>query len=72
LISAEQIKRIAREEKLAAGVVEKDYVLTWLLKGIYLANSDLRDNFVINRIFPKTFRSPETFYEDQNSQNSLS
>jgi predicted nucleotidyltransferase component of viral defense system len=47
LISAEQIRRIAREEKLAAGVVEKDYVLTWLLKGVYLVNSDLRNDFVL-------------------------
>jgi hypothetical protein len=51
LIWAEQIKRIAREEKLAAGVVEKDYVLTWLLKGIYLVNSDLRDNLFSREAF---------------------
>ena len=36
MISAEQIRRIAREEKLAVGVVEKDYVLTWLLKAVMM------------------------------------
>jgi hypothetical protein len=66
LISADQIKRIAREERLAAGVVEKDYVLTWLLKGIYLVNSNLRDNFVLKggtairkAYFPQTWRFSE-------------
>ena len=63
MISAEQIRRIAREEKLAAGVVEKDYVLTWLLKGVYLVNSDLRNDFVLKggtairkAYFPQTWR----------------
>ena len=66
MISADQIKRIAREERLAVGVVEKDYVLTWLLKGIYLVNSDLRDNFVLKggtairkAYFPQTWRFSE-------------
>jgi hypothetical protein len=36
LILAEQIRRIAREEKLTVGVVEKDYALT-LLSGIYVS-----------------------------------
>jgi hypothetical protein len=66
LISAERIRRIAREEKLAVGVVEKDYVLTWLLKGVYLVNSDLRNNFVLKggtairkAYFPQTWRFSE-------------
>jgi predicted nucleotidyltransferase component of viral defense system len=47
LILAEEIRRIAREEKLAAGVVEKDYALTWLLRGFYLVDSGLGDSFVL-------------------------
>jgi predicted nucleotidyltransferase component of viral defense system len=66
LISAEQIKRIAREEKLTAGVVEKDYALTWLLRGFYLVNSGLDDRFVLKGgtairkvYFPQTWRFSE-------------
>lgn len=44
MISPEQIKRIAKEEGLSTGVVEKDYAITWLLKGLYQKNSRLRDN----------------------------
>jgi len=66
LISAEQIRRIAREQKLAAGVVEKDYALTWLLNGFYLRNSGLDDSFVLKGgtairkvYFPQTWRFSE-------------
>jgi uncharacterized protein len=66
LISAEHIRRIAREEKLAAGVVEKDYALTWLLRGFYLVNSGLEDSFVLKGgtairkvYFPQTWRFSE-------------
>ncbi|WXG45698.1 MAG: nucleotidyl transferase AbiEii/AbiGii toxin family protein [Candidatus Atabeyarchaeum deiterrae] len=66
MISSEQIRRIAREEKLAAGVVEKDYALTWLLKGIYLMGSGLDDKFVLKGgtairkvYFPQTWRFSE-------------
>ena len=66
MISAEQIKRIAREEKLTAGVVEKDYALTWLLRGFYLVNSGLDDRFVLKGgtairkvYFPQTWRFSE-------------
>lgn len=47
LITAEQIRRRAREEKLAAGVIEKDYAITWLLRGIYQENSGLKDILVL-------------------------
>ena len=47
MISAEDIRRIAREEKLAAGIVEKDYAFTWLLKGFYLMDSGLDDRLVL-------------------------
>jgi hypothetical protein len=66
LITPDEIKRIAREEKLAAGVVEKDYALTWLLKGLYLKNSGLDDKLIlkggtaIRKIyFPQTWRFSE-------------
>lgn len=47
LIDAERIRSIARDEKMGAAVVEKDYALTWLLKGFYLKESQLRKNFVL-------------------------
>ena len=66
MISAEQIKRIAREEKLAVGIVEKDYALTWLLKGFYLMDSGLDDRLVLKGgtairkvYFPQAWRFSE-------------
>jgi len=66
LISAEDIRRIAREEKLAAGIVEKDYALTWLLKGFYLMDSGLDDRLVLKGgtairkvYFPQAWRFSE-------------
>lgn len=66
MISAEHIRRIAREEKLAVGVVEKDYALTWLLRGFFLVNSGLEDSFVLKGgtairkvYFPQTWRFSE-------------
>nr|MDO8100842.1 nucleotidyl transferase AbiEii/AbiGii toxin family protein [Candidatus Njordarchaeota archaeon] len=66
MISAEQIRRIAREEKLAAGVVEKDYALTWLLRGLSLRDSGLDDRFILKGgtairkvYFPRTWRFSE-------------
>ena len=47
MILAGEIRRIAREEKLAAGVVEKDYALSWLLRGFYLADQGLGDSIVL-------------------------
>jgi hypothetical protein len=47
LIGAERIRSIARDEKMGAATVEKDYALTWLLKGFYLKGSQLR-----NRVHP--------------------
>ncbi len=43
MITAEETKRLARGQGLAAGVLEKDYALTWLLSGIYHEDSKLRD-----------------------------
>lgn len=66
MILAEQIRRIAREEKLAAGVVEKDYAISWLLRGFYLVNRGLDDIFVLKGgtairkvYFPQTWRFSE-------------
>lgn len=47
LITADQIRRIARDQDLAVGVVEKDYVLTWLLHGLYSKGSKLKTSFVL-------------------------
>lgn len=66
LISVEQIRRIARQEKLGAGVVEKDYALSWLLKGYFLRHSGLETAFVLKggtairkAYFPQTWRFSE-------------
>ncbi|HDQ06948.1 MAG TPA: hypothetical protein ENN36_09570 [Candidatus Bathyarchaeota archaeon] len=47
MISAEEIRRIAREEKLSAGVVEKDYALSWLLNSFYGVEGGLGSFFVL-------------------------
>jgi predicted nucleotidyltransferase component of viral defense system len=61
LITADKIRKIARERKFPAGVIEKDYALSWLLCGIY--SSKLKDNFVfkggtaLSKVyFPKIWR----------------
>jgi hypothetical protein len=66
LIDAERIRSIAREEKMGAAVVEKDYALTWLLKGFFLKTSQLRKSFVLKggtairkAYFPGTWRFSE-------------
>ena len=65
LITAEQIRRIAREQEMAVGVIEKDYAQSWLLRG-FARNDEIGDNFVlkggtaIRKIyFPKTWRFSE-------------
>lgn len=66
LITADQIRVVARSQDLAAGVVEKDYALTWLLRGLYSRGSKLRDSFVLKggtairkAYFPETWRFSE-------------
>ncbi len=66
MISADHIRRIAREEKLGVGIVEKDYALSWLLRGYYLVNSGLDDSFILKGgtairkvYFPRTWRFSE-------------
>jgi len=66
LITGEQIRVIARKEQLAAGVVEKEYALSWLLKGFYSRNSSLKNDFVLKGgtairkvYFPETWRFSE-------------
>lgn len=46
LITADELRRISRQMEMAAGVVEKDYALTWILKGIYSEDSKLRDTMI--------------------------
>lgn len=41
MITADEVKKAARNKGFPAGVVEKDYALTWLLYGVY--NSELKD-----------------------------
>lgn len=66
LITPDEVRRIAREEKLTAGVVEKDYALTWLLRGINGKNSRLRAVLVLKGgtairkvYFPQAWRFSE-------------
>jgi len=61
LIPADRIRKIARERKFPAGVMEKDYALSWLLSGIY--SSNLKDIFIfkggtaLSKVyFPKIWR----------------
>ncbi len=66
MITAEETRRLAREQGIPAGVLEKDYALTWLLSGIYHKNSKLRDTLIfkggtaIRKVyFPETWRLSE-------------
>ena len=66
MIYADEIRKIARQEKLAAGVVEKDYALSWLLKGFQIADKSVGKNFVLKGgtairkvYFPGTWRFSE-------------
>jgi len=65
LITAEQIRRIAREQEMAVGVIEKDYAQSWLLRG-FAETDEIGDSFVlkggtaIRKIyFPKAWRFSE-------------
>ncbi len=64
MITADEIKKAARNKGFPAGVVEKDYALTWLLYGIY--NSELKDvlafkgGTALSKVyFPKFWRLSE-------------
>lgn len=64
MIPADRIRKIARERKFPAGVMEKDYALSWLLSGIY--SSNLKDIFIfkggtaLSKVyFPKIWRLSE-------------
>ncbi|WP_187147634.1 nucleotidyl transferase AbiEii/AbiGii toxin family protein [Candidatus Nitrososphaera gargensis] len=82
MIDAERIRRLAREEKIGAAVVEKDYALTWLLSGFFLKDSQLKDSFVLKggtairkAFFPGKWRFSEDLdftVVDRNDANSMS
>src|SRR5574341_1736916 len=64
LITADEVKKAARNKGFPAGVVEKDYALTWLLYGVY--NSELKDvlafkgGTALSKVyFPKFWRLSE-------------
>jgi hypothetical protein len=64
LITSDEIKKAARNKGFPAGVVEKDYALTWLLYGVY--NSELKDvlafkgGTALSKVyFPKFWRLSE-------------
>jgi predicted nucleotidyltransferase component of viral defense system len=66
LITADETRRLAREAGIAAGVLEKDYAITWLLHGLYYEDSKLRDLLIfkggtaIRKVyFPETWRLSE-------------
>lgn len=61
MLTEEEIRRIARRKKFSVGLTDKEYVIEWLLKGIY--ESKNKDNLIfkgktaIQKIyFPKTWR----------------
>ncbi len=64
MITADKIRKMARNKKFPAGVIEKDYALSWLLYGIY--SSEMKDILVfkggtaLSKIyFPKIWRLSE-------------
>lgn len=61
MLTEEEIRRIARRKNLNVGLTEKDYVIEWLLKGIY--ESKIKDSLMfkggtaIKKVyFPETWR----------------
>ncbi|MFZ3167102.1 MAG: hypothetical protein WA130_05760 [Candidatus Methanoperedens sp.] len=38
MITADEVKKTTRNKGFPAGVVEKDYALTWLLYGVYFCS----------------------------------
>jgi len=44
MLTEEEIRRIARRKKLSVGLTDKEYVIEWLLKGIY--ESKIKDNLI--------------------------
>src|SRR3990170_5985231 len=64
LITADEVKKAAQSKGFSAGVVEKDYALTWLLYEVY--NSELKDvlafkgGTALSKVyFPKFWRLSE-------------
>lgn len=64
MITADEIRRAARDKEYPAGVIEKDYALVWLLYGIY--DSKLKDilafkgGTALSKVyFPKFWRMSE-------------
>ncbi|MCK4458602.1 MAG: nucleotidyl transferase AbiEii/AbiGii toxin family protein [Methanosarcinales archaeon] len=61
MLTEEEIRRIARRKKMSVGLTDKEYVIEWLLKGIY--ESKIKDHLIfkggtaIQKVyFPKTWR----------------
>ena len=61
MLTEEEIRRIARRKKLSVGLTDKEYVIEWLLNGIY--KSKVKDNLIfkgktaIQKVyFPRTWR----------------
>ncbi|MFQ6056580.1 MAG: nucleotidyl transferase AbiEii/AbiGii toxin family protein [Methanosarcinales archaeon] len=64
MITKEEIRRIARQKGIPAGIIEKDYVLGWLLYGISRSNLKniliFKGGTALSKIyFPKLWRLSE-------------
>ncbi len=64
MITADEVRKAARNKGFPAGVIEKDYALTWLLYGVY--DSELKDvlafkgGTALSKVyFPKFWRLSE-------------
>ena len=44
MLTEEEIRRISKRRNMSVGLAEKDYVIEWLLKGIY--ESKIKDNLI--------------------------
>ena len=44
MLTEEEIRRIARRKKMSVGLTDKEYVIEWLLKGIY--ESKIKDRLI--------------------------
>jgi len=64
MISLNELKRIAAKQKVALGVVEKDYALTWVLYGLSTIESKQYFVFKGGTALQKTFLDYSRLSED--------
>jgi len=76
MLSPQELRKIAREKKLALDLVEKDYVLGWILYGIYSSRLSnclaFKGGTALSKVyFPSDWRLSEDLYFTILGENSI-